>query len=124
VCFAIVGGHFLANGRFVEVSAAYRPGERPKCFDNVEAVPRTLAGNRTGPGIMAYTNAKTEVIDDAMVAIEPVDGLRQLLTHFCERPVDQRLAPGGGNSVISARNAGSSRIGSRSGSVSRPTTSA
>ena len=80
VWFAIVARHHQANGIFTDIPIWYRPGERPECFDDAKAVLRMLAGNRPGPGIMAYTNAKTEVIDDAMMEMEPVEGLRQLLT--------------------------------------------
>jgi hypothetical protein len=61
------------------IPISYRPGERPECFDHAKAVLLTLAGNRPGPGTVAYTSAKTEVIEDAMVEMEPMEGLRQLL---------------------------------------------
>ena len=32
VWFAIVGRLYQANGTFADVSASYRPGERPECF--------------------------------------------------------------------------------------------
>jgi hypothetical protein len=80
VWFATVTSHHQANGFFTDVPIWYRPGERPECFDNVKAVLLRLAGNRPGPGTVAYRNAKTEVIEDAMMEMEPVDGLRQLLT--------------------------------------------
>jgi hypothetical protein len=80
VWFATVARLHQANGFFTDVSIWYRPGERPECFDDAKAVLRTLAGDRRGPGIMVYTNARTEVIEDAMMEMEPADGLRQLLT--------------------------------------------
>jgi hypothetical protein len=80
VWFATVARNHQANGIFVEVAICYRPGERPECFDNAKAVLLTLAGNSPGPGTVAFTKAKTEVIEDAMMEMEPVDGLRQLLT--------------------------------------------
>ena len=80
VWFAIVARNHQANGNFTDVAISYRPGERPECFDNTKAVLLTLAGNRPGPGTVAFTKAKTEVIEDAMMEMEPVDGLRQLLT--------------------------------------------
>jgi len=79
VWFATVTRNHQANGIFADVPIWYRPGERPECFDNAKAVLLTLAGNRPGPGTVAYRNAKTEVIEDAMMEMEPVDGLRQLL---------------------------------------------
>jgi hypothetical protein len=81
VWFATVARLHQANGFFTDVPIWYRPGERPECFDDAKAALRMLAGDRRGPGIMAYTNARTEVIDDAMMKIEPAEGLRQLLTH-------------------------------------------
>ena len=80
VWFAIAGRNHQANGNFTDIAISYRPGERPECFDNAKAVLLTLAGNRPVRGTKAYRNAKTEVIEDAMMEMEPVDGLRQLLT--------------------------------------------
>jgi hypothetical protein len=80
VWFAIVARNHQANGYFTDISIWYRPGERPECFDNTKAVLLTLAGNRPGPGTVDCTNARTEVIDDAMMEMEPKEGIRQLLT--------------------------------------------
>ena len=80
VWFATVTRLHQANGFVTDVPIWYRPGERPECFDNVKAVLLTLAGNRPARRTVDYTNAKTKVIEDAMMEIEPVDGLRQLLT--------------------------------------------
>lgn len=80
VWFAIVVRNHQANGFFTDVPIWYRPGERPECFDDAKAVLHTLAGNPPGHGAAAYSNAKTVVIDNAMMEVEPVDGLRQLLT--------------------------------------------
>jgi hypothetical protein len=80
VWFATVTRNHQANGNFADVPIWYRPGERPESFVDMKAVLLTLAGNCPGPGTAAYTNAKTEVIEDAMMEMEPVDGLRQLLT--------------------------------------------
>jgi hypothetical protein len=80
VWFAIVARNHQADGIFADVPIWYRAGERPECFDNTKAVLLTLAGNRPGPGTVDYTNARTEVIDDALMKMEPVEGLRQLLT--------------------------------------------
>jgi hypothetical protein len=81
VWFAIVTRLHQANGFFTDVPIWYRPGVRPECFDNAKAVLRTLAGIRPRPGTAAYSNAKTEVIDDSMMEMEPAEGLRQLVTH-------------------------------------------
>jgi len=80
VWFAIVARLHQANGFFTDIPIWYRPGERPECFDDAKAVLPTLAGNHPGPGIMAYANARTEVIDDAMMEMDPAEGVRQLLT--------------------------------------------
>ncbi len=80
VWFATVTRQHQANGFFTDIPIWYRPGERPECFDFAKGVLLTLAGNRPGPGTLDYTNAKTEVIENAMMEMEPVDGLRQLLT--------------------------------------------
>jgi hypothetical protein len=80
VWFAIVGRNHQANGNFTDVAYSYRPGERPEWFDTTKAVLLTLAGNRPGPGAVAYTSARIEVIEDAMMEMAPVEGLSQLLT--------------------------------------------
>jgi hypothetical protein len=79
VWFAIVDRHHQANGNFADVAISYRPGEKPECFDHVKAVLLTLGGHRPVPGTVDYTNARIEVIDDAMMEMEPMEGLRQLL---------------------------------------------
>jgi hypothetical protein len=79
VWFATVTRQHQTNGIFTDVPIWYRPGERPECFYNAKAALRMLAGDRPGPGIFDYTNARTEVIDDAMMELEPVEGVRQLL---------------------------------------------
>jgi len=80
VWFATVTRNHQSNGIFADVPIWYRPGERPECFYEAKAVLLTLAGNRPGPGTVAYTNATTEVIEDAIMEMEPMEGLRQLLT--------------------------------------------
>jgi hypothetical protein len=80
VWFATVNSLHQANGFFTDVPTCYRPGERAECFEDAKAALRMLAGDRRRPGIMAYTIARTEVIDEAIMEMEPVDGLRQLLT--------------------------------------------
>jgi hypothetical protein len=79
IWFATVTRNHQANGIFADVAISYRPGERLEWFDITKAVLLALAGNPPRPGTVAFTNAKTEVIEDAMMDIEPVDGLSQLL---------------------------------------------
>jgi hypothetical protein len=81
VWFTTVARLHQANGFFTDIPISYRPGERPECFDKTKAVLLTLAGNRPGPGTEAYRNAMIEVIEDAMMEMEPAEGLRQLLIH-------------------------------------------
>jgi hypothetical protein len=80
VWFATVTRLHQANGFFTDIPIWYRPGQRPERSDNAKAALRMLAGDRRGHGILAYTNARTEVIDDAMMEMDPAEGLRQLLT--------------------------------------------
>jgi hypothetical protein len=79
VWFAIAARHHQASGNFADVAISYRPGERPECFGDAKAVLLTLAGNPPVSGTVTYRNAKTEVIEDATMEMEPVDGLRQLI---------------------------------------------
>jgi hypothetical protein len=80
VWFATVTRNHQASGIFSDLAVCYRPGKRPECFENTKAVLLALAGNPPGPGVVDYTNARTEIIEDAMMEMDPVDGLRQLLT--------------------------------------------
>jgi hypothetical protein len=79
VWFATVARNHEANGIFADVPIWYRPGEKPECFVSAKAVLLMLAGNRPAPGPVDYRNAKTEVMEDAMMEMDPADGLRQLL---------------------------------------------
>jgi hypothetical protein len=81
VWFATVARNHQADGFSTEIPIWYRPGERPEFFDSVKAVVLTLAGNRPGPGTLDSTKVRIEVIEDAMMEMEPMEGLRQLLTH-------------------------------------------
>jgi hypothetical protein len=78
VWFATVARLYRANGSFTDVPIWYRPGERPEYFEIVKAVLVALAGNRPEPGLMAYANARIEVIDDAMMEMVPAEAVRQL----------------------------------------------
>jgi hypothetical protein len=62
------------------VQASYRPGEMPVYFDNTKAVLLTLAGNPPRSGAVNYMKAKIVVMEDTLIEMEPVEGLRQLLT--------------------------------------------
>ena len=79
VWFATVTRLHQANGFFTDVPIWYRPGERPECLDNAKAALRMLAGDRPGPGTVAFRNAKTEVIEDAMMEMEPMEGLTRII---------------------------------------------
>jgi hypothetical protein len=81
VWFATVTRNHQANGNFADVAISYRPSDRPESLFEVKAVLLKLAGHCPGPGTVDYTNAKTEVIGDAVMEMEPMVGLRQLLTH-------------------------------------------
>jgi hypothetical protein len=81
VWFATVARNHQANGIYADLSTSYRLGERPECFDTTKAVLRALAGNRPHSETVSYANARIEVIEEAMMEMAPVEGLRQLLTH-------------------------------------------
>ena len=63
--FATIGRNRPATGIFADTAICYPPAESPECFVHAKAVVLTLAGNRPEPGNAAYTNAKTEVIEDS-----------------------------------------------------------
>jgi hypothetical protein len=79
VWFATITRHHQTNGLTADISQAFRVGERPECFDMVQTVLLTLAGNRPAHDPVSYTDAEIEVFEDAMMEMIPVEGLRELL---------------------------------------------
>ena len=79
VWFAVAARNYQADGIVANVEASYRPGDMPEYFDNTKAVLLTLAGNPPGSGAVDYTKAKIVVMDDKLMELEPVQGLRRLL---------------------------------------------
>jgi hypothetical protein len=79
VWFAVGARNYQADGIVANVEASYRPGEMPEYFDTTKAVLRTLAGNPPGSGAVDYTKAKIVVMEDTLMELEPVEGLRRLL---------------------------------------------
>jgi hypothetical protein len=78
---AAIGLRAGIDGAFVvaNVTASYRPGAMPEYFDNTKAVLLTLARNPPGPCTVDFTKAEIVVIEDAMMDLGPVQGLRRLL---------------------------------------------
>ena len=77
--FAVAVRNYQADGIVANVAASYRPGAMPEYFDNTKAVLLTLARNPPGPGAVDFTKAEIVVIEDTMMELGPVQGLRRLL---------------------------------------------
>jgi hypothetical protein len=78
VWFAMVDRNHQASGLSTDILLSYRPGERPDCFEITKTVLSTLAGNPRGLGTEAYSTAQIEVLEEAMMVMDPVEGSRRL----------------------------------------------
>jgi hypothetical protein len=79
VWFAAALRYHRADGAYADMPVAYRYGESPENFRNERAVLLTLAGRPPGHAFWDCALANVEVIEDAMMELEPREGLRRLL---------------------------------------------
>lgn len=77
--FGVVFRSYQADGDVVDTAMAIRPGENPRDFENTRGVLRLLARESTGSPAMDRTNVEIEVIEVALMKMEPVEGLKRLL---------------------------------------------
>jgi hypothetical protein len=77
--FGVVFRTYQDNGDVVDIAMAIRPGERPGDFGNTRGVLCLLAGKPTGSPAVDRTSVEIEVIEDALMNMEPVDGLKRVL---------------------------------------------
>ena len=77
--FGVVFRCYQSNGDVVDLPVAIRPGENPHDFENTRGVLCLLAGDTAGSPAGDPTNLEIEVIEDALMSMEPVEGLRQVL---------------------------------------------
>ncbi len=77
--FGVVFRSYQGNGDVVNIAMAIRPGENPQVFENTRAVLCLLAGKPTGSPAADRTKVEMEVIEDALMGMEPVEGLNRLL---------------------------------------------
>jgi hypothetical protein len=77
--FGVVFRSYQGNGDVVDIAMAIRPGENPQVFENTRAVLCLLAGKSTGSPVADRTNVEIEVIEDALMDMEPVEGLKRVL---------------------------------------------
>jgi hypothetical protein len=79
VWFATVSRYYHADGSFADLPVSYRPGEWPDNFNYERDFLLTIAGNPPESGSEDWTDARVEVIEEAMMEMAPLGGLRQLL---------------------------------------------
>jgi hypothetical protein len=77
--FGIAFRCYQDNGDVVDIAMAIRPGERLEDFGNTQGVLCLLAGKPTGSPAVDRTSVEIEVIEEALMNMEPVDGLRRVL---------------------------------------------
>jgi hypothetical protein len=74
VWYAVV----LVDGVFAKMHIAYRLGDEPDRFRNEKTVLLRLAGKPPGPAYWDCAEADVVVIEDALMEMEPVEGLMSL----------------------------------------------
>ena len=77
--FGVVFRCYQGNGDVVDLPVAVRPGEAPQFFENTRGVLCLLAGDAAGSPAADPTDVEIEVIEDALMNTEPVEGLRRVL---------------------------------------------
>jgi hypothetical protein len=77
--FGVVFRSYQVNGDVVDLPVAVRPGEDPQFFENTRGVLCLLAGDAAGSPAAVRTSVEIEVIEDALMNLEPVEGLKRLL---------------------------------------------
>ena len=77
--FGVVFRTYQDNGDVVDIAMAIRPGERLGDFGNTRGVLCLLAGKPTGSPALDRTSVEIEVIEEALMNMEPVDGLKRVL---------------------------------------------
>jgi hypothetical protein len=77
--FAVVFRTCSSDGEVVDIPMPSRPGEYLHNFEDTRAVLCLLAGKSPGSPATDPTKVEIEMIDDALMNIEPVEGLKQLL---------------------------------------------
>jgi hypothetical protein len=77
--FGVVFRYYQSNGDVVDIPVAIRPGSDPDFFGNTRGVLCLLAGDDSGSPAADPTDVEIEVIEDALMSMEPVEGLRRVL---------------------------------------------
>jgi hypothetical protein len=77
--FGVVFRSYQGNGDAVDLPVAVRPGEDPLFFENTRGVLCLLAGGAAGSPAADPTDVEIEVIEDALMNTEPVEGLKRVL---------------------------------------------
>jgi hypothetical protein len=77
--FGVVFRSYQGNGEVVDIPVAIRPGEDPLVFETTRAVLGLLAGDAAGSPAADPTDVEIEVIEDALMSMAPVEGLKWVL---------------------------------------------
>jgi len=77
--FGVVIRSYQSNGEVVDIPVAIRPGKDSQGVENTRAVLCLLAGEAAGSLAPDPTDVEIELIEDALMSMEPVEGLRRVL---------------------------------------------
>lgn len=108
VWFGVVFRNYQGNGDMVDIAMAIRPGENPQVFENTRRVLCLLAGDAAGSPAADPKNVEIEVIEDALMSMKPVDGLRRLIRRGPGRRLADDSMPRPVQTGVSADRASSS----------------
>jgi hypothetical protein len=92
--FGVVFRSYQGNGDVVDLAMAIRPGEDPQLFENTRGVLCLLAVDDAGSPGAGPTDVEIEVIEDALMDLEPVEGLKRLLRRGPGRRLADDSLPG------------------------------
>jgi hypothetical protein len=92
--FGVVFRSYQGNGDVIDLPVAVRPGENTEFFQNTRAVLCLLAGKFNGSPAADRTNVEIEVIEEALMNLEPVEGLRRVLWRGPGRRLADDAMPG------------------------------
>jgi hypothetical protein len=76
--FGVVFRCYQDNGDAVDIALAIRPGEKHEDFGNTRGVLSLLAGEAVGSPPVDPTDVEIEVIEDVLMSMGPVEGLRRV----------------------------------------------
>jgi hypothetical protein len=99
--FGVVFRTYLANGQVMNLAQTIRPGQRTELFESTRGALTLLAGHPIETAALDRSHVKIEEIEGPVVYMDPVKGLKQLLSREPDAP--PRIGPSAGQSDLTGR---------------------